>query len=173
MIEILVTIAISLIVAGMAVLSLQGSLPGMRVNAGLNQVVSQMRTGRESAIAQRRNFQLTLAGANQIQLHRLEIPTGVTDFPPVTMDNNVQFTLFAGLPDTPDGFGNATAIAFGGSPTLQFNSDGTFTDAVGVPLNGTVFIGIPGQPATARAVTVLGTTGRVRPFHWTGSQWID
>jgi hypothetical protein len=30
---------------------------------------------------------------------------------------------------------------------------------------------IPGNNATARAVTILGATGRIRPYRWDGSAW--
>jgi hypothetical protein len=40
-----------------------------------------------------------------------------------------------------------------------------------VPVNGTVFVGVPGLPYTARAVTILGATGRIRSYHWNGTTW--
>jgi len=56
---------------------------------------------------------------------------------------------------------------------MQFTSTGQFTDATGVaPLNGTVFIGVPSQVRTARAVTVMGSTGRVRPYTYVGGTTI-
>jgi hypothetical protein len=36
------------------------------------------------------------------------------------------------------------------------------------PINATFFIGVAGKVNTARAVTVLGATGRVRSYFWTG-----
>ena len=169
--ELVAGLTIFMILAAMAVIQMQGALPGIQVNAGLNQLVAQMRTARETAIAQRRNYQIFFTAPNQIQLRRLEVPAGFTNLPALPTPGPGQFTLYNGLPDTPDGFGNATAISFGGTPTLTFLSDGTFVDSRGVPLNGTVFIGLPPQPETARAVTILGTTGRVSAYHWTGTAW--
>ncbi len=172
-IELLFVISVILIVAGMAVLSMSSAIWSMKVNGSLNQVVGQMRTARDSAIAQRRNFQVVFVTPDQVQLRRQELPAGFTDLPAVSLGGGAQFTVFPGVPDTPDGFGNATAINFGGSPTLTFLSDGTLVDSAGVALNGSVFIGIPGKPATTRAVTILGATGRVRGYRWTGSKWIE
>jgi hypothetical protein len=56
---------------------------------------------------------------------------------------------------------------------MKFNSTGGFVDAGSNPINGTVFVGLTGRQDTARAVTVLGATGRVRQYHWTGSQWME
>ena len=51
-----------------------------------------------------------------------------------------------------------------------FQSDGEFLDgATFLPINGTVYLGVTGQTSTARAVTVLGTTGRVRGWKSNGS----
>ena len=72
-----------------------------------------------------------------------------------------------------DSFGNAAAVDFRGASRLFFLSDGTFVDLQGNPLNGSIFLGIPKHPETARAVTILGATGRVRAYRWTGSQWIQ
>ena len=71
-------------------------------------------------------------------------------------------------------FGNTAAVYIGntsgGPPIMQFNPTGTFTDNTGTAiLNGSVFLGIPGQASTARAVTIMGGTGRVRQYTWNGA----
>ena len=81
----------------------------------------------------------------------------------------------AGLPDTPDAFGNASAVTFAtatGSPLeIKFATDGTFVNQDGLSLNGTVFVALPNQRLSARAVTVFGSTGRVRAYRWDGRIW--
>jgi hypothetical protein len=53
---------------------------------------------------------------------------------------------------------------------MVFQSDGEFLDGTTfLPINGTIFLGFPGQQSTARAVTVLGTTGRVRGWKSNGN----
>jgi hypothetical protein len=98
------------------------------------------------------------------------------------IESRVQLLSFSGEPDTPDGF-------IGGSPTppnglyfastagappsgMAFQSDGTFTDGNGNPINVSVFIGEAGIPTSARAITVLGNTGRVFAYHGTGAAWL-
>jgi len=54
---------------------------------------------------------------------------------------------------------------------MQFTTNGSFVDSGNTLVNGTVFLGIPGNQSTARAVTILGGTGRVREYHWDGAQW--
>jgi hypothetical protein len=95
------------------------------------------------------------------------------------IQNSVVYTTYVGEPDTPDGYGNAAPVYFGGVANgppagMVYQSDGTFVvNGIGTPINGTVFLGIPGQPSTARAITVLGTTGRVRSYHISGASWFD
>lgn len=175
--EVVVVVAILFIVIAVAVPQIKSLLPAMRANAAMNQVAAQMRVARDMAITQRRNVQVLFPGPNQIQLQRFEQPGGITPFAPVSFEGGAQFVVFTDLPDTPSGFGNTGPIVFGeivdGPATMQFLSDGTFADPDGQPLNGSIFVGIPDQPATARAVTILGATGRVRQYHWNGSGWVE
>ena len=173
MVEVNIVILLIFAVSGIALVNMQGILPALRSNAGLSDVLAQLRTARELAIAQRRNIEVRFQGNNQIQLVRTDVPTGNTVLSTVTLENNVDFRLFGGVPDTPDSFGNSSAVYFRGSTLLMFLSDGTFVDAQGNPLNGSVFLGLNNHPETARAVTVLGATGRVRGYRWTGSRWIQ
>jgi Tfp pilus assembly protein FimT len=172
LIETGILLCLATIIAGFALLNLTGMMPGLRANAALNATVAQLRNGRELAIAQRRNIEIRFLGTNQIQLIRLDVPTGTTVLNTVTLENNVEFFLFGGVPDTPDSFGNSLPVDFSGATRMVFLSDGTLVDAQGDPLSGSVFLGRSGYPETARAVTILGATGRVRGYRWTGSSWI-
>jgi Tfp pilus assembly protein FimT len=138
-------------------------------------VASQLRLAREMAISQRRQIQVRFVGTNQIILNRLNINPGVVGGtfiqPPLT------FRLTAGKGDTPDAFGNAAAIEFGGinggPPTMMFQSDGTFVDTAGNLINGTVFLGMVNEPSVARAVTLVGSTGRIRMWRNNAGAWIQ
>ena len=173
MVEISVVILLISVVAGFALLNIEGIVPGMDANAALSQTVAQLRRGRDLAIAQRRNIEVKFLDNNQIQLVRFDVPNGRTVLDTLTLENDMEFMLFGGIPDTPDSFGKGSPVDFGGSNTLIFLSDGTLVDATGNPLHGSVFIGLPDHPETARAVTVVGATGRVRGYRWTGSSWIQ
>ncbi|HTR48738.1 MAG TPA: prepilin-type N-terminal cleavage/methylation domain-containing protein [Verrucomicrobiae bacterium] len=99
----------------------------------------------------------------------------------VPLESNVQFMSYAGEPDTPDAFIGAGPTApnglyFGstsGTPTsgLQFQSDGTFTNGNVNPVNFTIFMGEANIPTTARAITILGNTGKVTGYAGTGKAW--
>jgi type II secretory pathway pseudopilin PulG len=183
-IEMVVVIGIIMIILAMAVIELQPTVQQFRANAGMAQVKGAMRQAREIAISQRRTIVLQFVGNNTIELFQVVEPgnvRAVNPFLTLPIENTVSFMTFAGEPDTPDAYGIPAVPAgidfggvVGGPPIgMQFQSDGTFTDANGVPINGTVFMGIANIKTSARAITVLGATGRVHAFYGTGLSWFQ
>jgi type II secretory pathway pseudopilin PulG len=177
MVETVIVIAVLLIVSAMAVIKMEPMIQQIRANAAMDQVMGQLRIGREAAIAERRNIIVQFQNNNQIQLTRVNVPVGQVVLSTLAVEPSVVFMTFDGVPDTPDGFGNVAPVYFeginGGPVGMQFQSDGTFVDGVGNLVNGTVFLGIAGVPSSARAVTVLGATGRVRSYKATPNGWIE
>jgi len=173
MVECAVACCFIFTVTGFALLNIQGILPAMRANEASSQILAQLRTGRELAISQRRNIEVRFVGNNQVEFVRADVPSGTTLLSRATLGNSFEFQVFSAVPDTPDSFGKAAAVDFHGASRLFFLSDGTFVDLQGNPLNGSIFLGLPNHPETARAVTILGATGRVRAYRWTGSKWIQ
>ncbi len=183
-IEMVVVIGIIMIIVSMAIIQLQPTLQQFRANAGMDQVKGAMRQAREIAISQRRTIVIQFVGNNTIQLFQVVEPGNVRAVNPfliLPIENTVTFQTFAGEPDTPDAYGIPAVPAgvdfngvVGGPPIgMQFQSDGTFTDANGTPINGTVFLGITNIKTSARAVTVLGATGRMHAWHGTGLSWFQ
>jgi prepilin-type N-terminal cleavage/methylation domain-containing protein len=188
MIELVVVIAISLVIAAIAIIQAQPALMQIHANNAKDEVQSALRQARETAISDRRDVQVEFLvnppanpPGSYVRLTRIGgacCANTVILLMPIS--NTVIFTTFPGEPDSPDGFGNGGAIFFGGlvggpPAGMVYQSDGTFvTNGTGIPVNGTVFLGVPGQPTTARAITVLGATGRVRSYHISGTTtWFD
>jgi hypothetical protein len=161
-------------IAAIAVTVMPNFLHFARADAGASQALDVLRGAREIAISQRRNVEIRFLQSNVIQVARVEIQGGgTTVLRTIELENRVQFVKMNGLPDTPDRFGNATAVAFGPSPRRMFTSEGTLVDNAGDPLNGTVFLGVPGQTETARAITIFGTTALIRSWKWDGRNWVE
>jgi hypothetical protein len=179
LLEMILVITLIMILAGMAIISINGALPQEQVTAGMNAAEAVFRQGRDTAISERRNYQLiytpgTPPAPDEVGLERLELGGGVTVLPAIPLPLPARFGLDPSITiDTPDGFGTcASGLCFGGTPTQQWLSDGTFVNALGQPLNATVFVHVPGNPSAQRAFTVLGTTGRIRAYKWTGGSWV-
>jgi prepilin-type N-terminal cleavage/methylation domain-containing protein len=189
MIEMSVVVMLILIISAMALIAYLPTLQDARFDAAMRQVVDQVRQAREYAITNRRYVQITfpivvVAGKNQYEvvlLQRNDLTAGAGAVNPVLstifLQYPAQYMVFAGSPDTPDAFGNAAAVEFeglNGGPVggMLFQSDGELVDGTTFqPINGTVFLGYPGKSTTARAITVLGGTGRARGWKGTGTTW--
>jgi len=180
-VELLVVLGILVILSAFAVFGWMGTNQNFLATAGMDDAVGQFRTARQLAISERRSIEIAFNGNNQIQLTP-ETTAGVPVVPnpltPETLSSGVQFILFPGLPDTPMKFGNNAAISLvaAGAPTVapvHFVSNGSLTDSNNNFVNGTIFLGLPGKRGTARAITILGATGRVRPYYWDGQNWIE
>jgi hypothetical protein len=181
-------IAIAMVIAGIAIMHGRPALMQIQANTAKDLVQATLRRGRESAISDRRSVQVEFLvnppanpPGSYVRLTRLSGGVGANTVIALTpIPGSVIYTTFPLEPDTPDGFGNGGPIFFGGvnngpAAGMVYQSDGTFAAAgTGIPINGTVFMGVPGQATTARAVTILGTTGRVRSYHISGTTtWFD
>jgi type II secretory pathway pseudopilin PulG len=177
LVEILVVAGVACVVMATAVLIMPGAVRDARSDGAMTVVVSELRRAKDLAVTERRDMEVRFVAPNEIQIWRQEVPVsaGMTRISSVRLENSMQFVLMAGLPDTPDGFGNGSAIEFDDAPALFFRTEGIFTDANANldPLNGTVYLGVPNLPQTARAVTVFGPTALIRSFRWTGQQWVE
>jgi hypothetical protein len=150
-----------------------------KADSGTEQVIDMMRSAREIAVSQRRNVEVRFIGNNGMQTVRRDIglngvSAGTTTLRTIELENRVQFRIDSEVTvDTPDKFGNATPTAFGATGVRMFTSDGTFVDANGDLLNGTITLSIPGQKNSSRAITVLGTTALIRAWRWDGKKWVE
>ena len=136
--------------------------------------VTALQSARNRAVAERRNFHLYFdQAAHKIRIERVEPDGSRTVIANLNLENGLTFEKFSALPDTPDLFGNATAVAFGGTAPVMFTSDGTLIDDNGDVVNGSLFLGVPQQKATAQAITFFGPTGLIRTWRWGGSRWLE
>jgi len=177
MMELLVAVAIISIILGMALLNYGSILPNFRANSAMDQLLYQLRSARERAIAHRREVQVQFVGTNQLTVTEIWLLGTAPPASTVSFEGGAQYIILPGVPDLPApfNFGNTVPVYFGGvsggPPIMKFSTTGALVDGGNTLVNGTVFMGIPGRPSTARAISILGATGRVREYHWDGSQW--
>jgi Tfp pilus assembly protein FimT len=192
LIELMVVLGIGMIVMGLAIGGVPAMLRISRADGGLAELASAVRNGREMSISNRRNVQLAF-GTNTIMLTRVEYCPGTcttltagtypgcsstctaktTTLRTVTLEGRQQFQLVSSLPDTPDAFGNTSAINIGSNTPVMFTTDGSFVDANGDVRNASLFISIPGDRLSARAVTIFGATGALHLWRWNGRAWVE
>jgi prepilin-type N-terminal cleavage/methylation domain-containing protein len=177
LLEILTGLAIISVVLAMGMLNYSTILPNFKANSAMDQLLYQLRSARERAIAHRREVQVQFGGTNQLTITELWLVGTAPPASTVSFEGGAQYIVFSTIPDLPApfNFGNTAGVYFGGvsggPPIMKFSTTGSFIDGGNTLVNGTVFMGIPGKPSTARAISILGATGRVREYHWDGTQW--
>jgi Tfp pilus assembly protein FimT len=152
-------------------------LPSMRADGAMELLEAQLRQAREVAIDQRRYVQVTFQGTAEFVATVVGINGGSnTQLYDYFLSNHMTYVLFSGIGDTPDNYGHSAAVNYNcpGSTlpcTITFNSDGSVQDGQSGSNNGSIFIGIAGQTPTARALTILSATGKIKTWRYTGIAW--
>jgi Tfp pilus assembly protein FimT len=175
-VEGLVVASIILIITAVAGLAMVPMRESAKLNAAVQMTINQLRMAHEEAIAKRLQYTVTLQAPGTIVTQWTKAGIGLQTERTVTLPDGIQFIAIPGLPttpQTPDGFGNGNvAIDFdqatnGGQNIIYFQPDGTAIDAAGNPNNGVLYIARPGQLMTSRAITLFGSTGRLKTWYLT------
>lgn len=163
------------IVVGVAFMRLGNSVDASRQRGALATVKQQIANARELAISQQRDIRIEFNAPDQIRTVRINRPTtaGETVLADVRLEYGMTFSKLAGMPETPDPWGGAGAVAFGGATSIRFRSgDGALVDQNDALVNGRVFLAHNGGAlSTAGVVSVFGPTGRLRSYRLVGTTW--
>jgi prepilin-type N-terminal cleavage/methylation domain-containing protein len=205
LVELMIVLSLFLIVAGMTFMALQPALRDARATQAFDRVLMQLRVARQRAIAERKQYivcfgiaapmgALTPMGApnaRSVQMFRWDAGTALSAAVQISanqLPTDIQFQTVLGIPTSPstvpDGFGNGTtAIDFdqgvgaGIKNQVLFMPDGSAHDTNGSWNNGIIYVGRTSDLYSSRAVTLYGTTGRIRGWRLTstagGPKWLE
>lgn len=178
MTEMLTVVLLIGVVSAVAIPLTADTIKRAKADSAAEVAMRAISAARVRAVAERRNMRLTFVAPNRIQLWREDvndagITTGTTMVQETRLEAGQEFMRFPGQPDTPSNFGAGSAITFSGTAPYMFTTDGSLIDVAGDVSNGTVFVGVPNQPATARAFTVFGVSGMLRIWKWRGTKWVE
>lgn len=205
LLELMIVLAVCMIVAGMSFMALQPALKDARANHAYEDVLMQLRVGRQRAITERKQYivcfgvaapagALTPMGAptvRSVQMFRWDAGTALsaaTQISANVLPSDMQFLTVAGIPTSPaavpDGFGTGvTAIDFdqgvgaGVKNQVMFMPDGSAHDTNGSWNSGVIYVARAADVYSSRAVTLYGTTGRIRGWRLTstagGPKWLE
>ena len=181
MLELLLIIAIIAIMAGFAVPNILILRENYHANQAMHQAVASLRESRLMAMSQNRRISIEFPSNQRILTQVWDSsggqPIGDISNPSTSLENGYQFVR-NNLIDTPynTAGGRTEAIVFDGIPinpgagqVMVFTTDGflTMNSNFDDPVDGVVFIGRPnGANTPARAVTILGATGRISTWAW-------
>ena len=76
------------IIGGMSTMMVQASMPHLKSNAAVDQVMSAMRLAQAAAIKQRRPIEVRMTPPNRLDLVRLNVGGGETPVTSVILESN-------------------------------------------------------------------------------------
>ena len=164
LIEAFIAIAVASILAGMAIPMFSTAMDQSNADAAAQLIAQELNLARAMAVGIHGNILVQFDSANSVVV---AAGTGSARGPFVFPG---KMTLLNSSPvsDTPDALGS-TVLGTTGNNVVTFMDNGAAaTDAAGATLcSGTFFIrNVNGDPATLRAVTLLGGTGRVHIWRY-------
>ena len=176
--ELIVVMVIMMIISAAFLLNVVTIQANSRVDSASKMVLEQMRQARQAAVDERRVYRITFQAPATIITELVPRGNvGCTYNPAVPkrteiLPYDIQFRAEPGIPNTPgqtpDNLGTGgNAIDFdidfgGGVTQIYFQPDGSAQDNLCRVNNGLVYMARPGQLASSRAVSLLGTTGRIK-----------
>ena len=173
LLEMTITIAIALTMAGVTFIALMPMFKENRVDAAYDTTLSVIRNYRTLSITQSKRYIITFTAPGTITVQYWGVGVPVSPAPVTvatfTLPSDIQIAVQPGFPNPgPDGFGTgAIAQTFNncalvGQDCLIFYPDGSAQDDLGNFNSGVIYVTRPGDLYSSRAVSVFGTTGRVR-----------
>lgn len=174
LLEMMITVSISLILAGITTMAYTPLMKQQHVTAAYNSTLTTLRRARDQAAGDMRVYVVSFAtpGTITVTQNSTTGPVLMTTVLPPDVTFHVEPgvpTSPVSAPTTPDGFGTAAnAIDFdqgigpGGATTIYFQPDGSAQDINGNSNNGVVYLGRTGDIYSSRALTLWGITGRIR-----------
>lgn len=172
----MIVVAIGLTATAIGVMTLIPMMKSGHVSEAYNTTLMAMRQARERAIAEQRTyvvaFNKTAVLPNTVTITQASTNTLIATYPlpmDTAFDNEPGIPTSGTTPPvTPDGFGaGAKPIHFdigvgSGSTSVYFMPDGSGQDVNGNINNGVLYVAMSGDLYSSRAITLWGTTGRIR-----------
>src|SRR5579863_1539689 len=174
LLELLITIAIGLTMAGVTFIAMMPMFRGNHVDQAYDTTLSVIRNYRNLSITQSKRYILVFTAPATITVQYWGVGVPVSPAPVTvatyTLPQDMQFAVQGGFPGSaPDGLGSGgTAIDFdqgmglGSQNYIMFMPDGSSQDLQGNYNSGVVYLTRLGDLYSSRAISVFGTTGRVR-----------
>jgi len=174
LIELMVTVGLIGIVVSLAVPSFMGSLPRIRLRSATRALSSDIRRARSEAISRNKLIYVVFPVTGTTYTVREDSITG-----PVIMNvdlaeefNGVSFGLGTVVPNS-----KPPGVLPTGAPgdSVDFTDNNIRLDALGrsmkagAPENGEIYL--TNTLGEIYCITVLGTSGRVKVYRWTGGVW--
>ncbi len=189
LLEMMVVVSLGLVIGGISIMALKPLYQQNHVDAAYDTALSVIRTYHNQSIAQSKRYILTFTAPGTITVQYWQFATPVSPAPVTvatyTLPPDVQFAV-QGFPTTaPDGFGTGLVpidfdqgMGLGSQDYVMFMPDGSSQDTTGNYNSGVIYLTRPGDVRNSRAISIFGTTGRVRGWRLDnvagiGNKWVQ
>jgi len=188
LLELMIVMAIGLTMAGVSFMALQPMFKQNHVDLAYDTTLSVIRNYRNQSITQSKRYILTFTAPGTITVQYWGVGVPVSPAPVTvatyTLPTDIQFAVQAGFPAAaPDGFDTGVApidfdqgMGLGSQNYIMFMPDGSSQDTLGNYNSGVVYLTRPADMYSSRAISVFGTTGRVRGwrlYNQSGNKWVQ
>ncbi len=187
LLELLIVISIGLIMGGVTFMAMKPLLNQDHVDQAYDTTLSALRNYRNLSITQSKRYIVYFTAPRTLTVQRWDYALPVSPAPitvaTYTLPSDLQFAVQAGFPNPgPDNFGTGTTpitvnnCALVGTNCLIFFPDGSAQDDLGNFNSGVVYLTRPGDLYSSRALSIFGTTGRVRGwrlYNQSGAKWVQ
>ncbi len=174
LVETLAVMAIVAIMTAVALPFIDDAVRKTHEDIAMYNVVQEMRRGRQLALDQRRNHRVTFTNPRLITITRIGVGAlGEADtiVSRVNLPSDIDFGR-NGIPVNPDPqIASAAAVSFNDNAQtyVDFRPDGSAIDAAGLLALGQVMVCRIGDIQSTRAITLFGSTGRIKGFRFRGT----
>lgn len=170
----MIVISLGLVMTGVSIMALMPLYKQNHVDAAYDTALSVIRTYRSQAVAQSKRYIINFAAPGTITVQYWGVGFPVAPAPVTvatyTLPTDIQFAVQGGFPAAaPDSFGTGlVAIDFdqgmglGNLNYIMFMPDGSSQDQLGNFNSGVIYLTRPNEIYSSRAISVFGTTGRIR-----------
>ena len=173
MLELLIAIAIGFTMTAVTFMTMMPLFKQSHVDTAYDTTLSVLRNYRNMSVTQSKRYIVFFTNPGTLTVQYWGVGVPVSPAPVTvatyTLPTDVQFAVQAGFPNPgPDSFGTgSTAItinncALVGANCLIFYPDGSAQDDLGNYNSGVIYMTRPSDMYSSRAVSIFGTTGRVR-----------
>ena len=177
LVELLLVVAVVIAIGSISMLIIGTALEARNADVAVRTVSTQMSRARQFSVDARRKTKVTFTAPSTITVEALEggtwTPVSTVELPG-DMELEIDGSISAGPPSvgTLPPFGTSQVADFSGASEIYFMPDGSAVTSAGALTHGVVYVAQPSKVETQRAVTLFGSTGRIKRYkHITGTDW--
>ncbi len=164
--EILMVTSLVAVVGAFSMIIIGPALEARNVEMAVRTVSTQMSRARQFSVDARRRTRVTFTTPSTITVdEQAPVSQGGawTQVSTIELPGDMELGVDAGISPGPEGYATSSVADFSGASQIFFMPDGSAVTSSGILTNGVVYVTQPSNSMdTSRAVTLFGSTGRVK-----------